>query len=110
MKKAYFNWSSGKDSSLALYRTLNQSEYQADFLLTNINKDVNRVSMHGLREDLLDAQAKSIGIPLRKIEFSGNVTMKEYDAVMQQAMQSIVDEDYKYCFFGDIFLDDLKKY
>ena len=110
MKKAYFNWSSGKDSSLALYKTLNQSDYQVDFLLTNINKDVNRVSMHGLREELLDAQAAAIGIPLRKIEFSGNVTMKEYDETMRNAMESIIKDNYKHCFFGDIFLEDLKVY
>ena len=110
MKKAYFNWSSGKDSSLALYKTLNQSDYQVDFLLTNINKDVNRVSMHGLREELLEAQAAAIGIPLRKIEFSGNVTMKEYDETMRNAMESIIKDNYKHCFFGDIFLEDLKAY
>lgn len=110
MKKAYFNWSSGKDSSLALYKTLNQSEYQVDFLLTNINKEFNRVSMHGLREELLEKQAAAIGIPLRKIEFSGNVTMKEYDEVMQNAMQAIVNKNYTHCFFGDIFLEDLKAY
>lgn len=110
MIKSYFNWSSGKDSSLALYKTLNQSEYQVDFLLTNINKDVHRVSMHGLREELLDQQAKSIGIPLRKIEFSGNVTMSEYDEVMKKAMSKIIEEGYTKCMFGDIFLEDLKAY
>ncbi|MGY5353200.1 Dph6-related ATP pyrophosphatase [Wenyingzhuangia sp. IMCC45533] len=110
MKKAYFNWSSGKDSSLALYKTLNQSEYQIDFLLTNINKDFHRVSMHGLREELLDTQAKSIGIPLRKIQFAGNVTMSEYDKVMGEAMSQIQQEGYTQCMFGDIFLEDLKAY
>ncbi|MDO6739210.1 diphthine--ammonia ligase [Wenyingzhuangia sp. 2_MG-2023] len=110
MIKAYFNWSSGKDSSLALYKTQNQSDFQVDFLLTNMNKDVNRVSMHGLREELLEAQAKSIGIPLRKIEFSGNVTMKAYDAIMKKSMKTIIDEGYEHCFFGDIFLEDLKAY
>ena len=110
MDKIYFNWSSGKDSALALYRTLNQSENQVDFLLTNINKDVNRVSMHGLRETLLDAQANAIGIPLRKIEFSGNVTMSEYDEVMKKSMAKIVKEGYTKCVFGDIFLEDLKAY
>lgn len=110
MKKSYFNWSSGKDSSLALYKTLNQSDYQVDFLLTNINKEFGRVSMHGLREQLLEEQAKAIGLPLRKIEFSGNVTMSEYDAVMRKHMKEITEQGYEHCFFGDIFLEDLKAY
>ncbi|WP_010134728.1 Dph6-related ATP pyrophosphatase [Ochrovirga pacifica] len=110
MKKAYFNWSSGKDSSLALYKTLNQSEYQVDFLLTNINKEFGRVSMHGLREELLQAQVKSIGLPLRTIEFSGNVSMSEYNAIMKTHMQKIANQKYEYGLFGDIFLEDLKAY
>ncbi|MGY6648162.1 Dph6-related ATP pyrophosphatase [Wenyingzhuangia sp. IMCC45574] len=110
MKKSYFNWSSGKDSSLALYKTLNQSDYQVDFLLTNINKEFGRVSMHGLREELLEKQAEAIGLPLRKIEFSGNVSMSEYDAVMRSHMQEITAQGYEHCFFGDIFLEDLKAY
>ncbi|WP_333780791.1 hypothetical protein [Tenacibaculum pacificus] len=48
MKKAYFNWSSGKDSAFALYKILQQKEYQIEKLITNVNEDYQRVSMHGL--------------------------------------------------------------
>ena len=67
MEKAYFNWSSGKDSALALFKIIQQKEYQVEKLITNVNQDFQRVSMHGLHESLLDAQAKSLGIPLEKI-------------------------------------------
>ncbi len=51
MKKSYFNWSTGKDSALALYKILQQKEYNVEKLLTSVNSDFERVSMHGLREE-----------------------------------------------------------
>lgn len=110
MKKAYFNWSTGKDSALALYKILNDKEHEIGTLLTNVNGEFNRVSMHGLREELLDEQAECIGLPLQKIHFPGNVTMSLYDSLMKEAMQKILTEKYEYAVFGDIFLEDLKKY
>ena len=110
MHKTYFNWSTGKDSSLALYKILQDKNYHIDFLLTNVNEDFKRVSMHGLREELLDAQAEAIGIPLRKNVFPGNVTMSSYDEIMRKKMKAIQDEGFTHCVFGDIFLEDLKAY
>lgn len=110
MKKTYFNWSSGKDSALALYKILQDSEYSVDLLLTTINKDFGRVSMHGLREELLDAQAQSIGIPLQKIAFPAQVTMDDYSNRMKVSMSSLAEQGYRHAVFGDIFLEDLKAY
>ena len=78
MKKTYFNWSSGKDSALALYKVLQNPDYNVDLLVTTINKDFNRVSMHGLRNELLFKQAESLGINLKTIEFPADVTMDLY--------------------------------
>ena len=110
MRKAYFNWSTGKDSALALYKILQDKEYKIGTLLTNVNGEFSRVSMHGLREELLDKQIESIGIPLQKIHFPGDVSMSLYDQIMKEAMVKIIDQGYKYAVFGDIFLEDLKKY
>ncbi|RCS27412.1 diphthine--ammonia ligase [Polaribacter sp. WD7] len=110
MHKAYFNWSTGKDSALALYKTLQHKTYKIDLLVTTINKDFNRVSMHGLRNELLYAQVKSIGIPLKTIAFSAKVTMDDYSEIMEENMSSLVLENYTHSVFGDIFLEDLKKY
>lgn len=110
MKKAYFNWSTGKDSALALYKILESKEYEVGTLLTNVNGEFGRVSMHGLREELLDAQAKEIGLPLQKIHFPGDVTMSLYDKIMKEAMQEILEKKYEFAVFGDIFLEDLKAY
>lgn len=110
MKKAYFNWSSGKDSALALYKILKEKEYKVDKLVTNVNQDFQRVSMHGLHESLLDAQAKSLGIPLEKIEFPADVTMDLYNQKMKEKTTQLKSEGYNHVIFGDIFLEDLRKY
>ena len=110
MIKTYFNWSSGKDSALALYKILQSPEYSIDLLVTTTNKDFGRVSMHGLREELLDKQIESIGIPLQKIPFTENVTMDLYSETMKNAMSSLIDKGFTHGVFGDIFLEDLKAY
>ncbi len=110
MKKTYFNWSTGKDAALALYYLTSNSEYQVTKLITTVNSDFKRVSMHGLRESLLDAQAESIGIPLQKLYLSGAVSMANYDAAMKDFTEALAAEKYEYSAFGDIFLQDLKEY
>ena len=110
MKKTYFNWSSGKDSALALYKVLQNSDYNLDLLVTTINKDFNRVSMHGLRNELLFKQVASIGINLKTIEFPADVTMDLYAEIMKESMDSLLKEKYTHTIFGDIFLEDLRSY
>lgn len=110
MHKTYFNWSSGKDSCLALYYMMQQDVYKIDTLLTTINKDYERVSMHGLREELLDVQVKSLGIPLQKVCFPKDVSMNIYDEKMSQSVSKLKAEGYTHCVFGDIFLQDLRSY
>lgn len=110
MKKTYFNWSSGKDACLALHKMQQQSEYEIDLLVTTTNQDFNRVSMHGLRNELLEKQAESIGIPLQTIPFPADVTMDSYSETMRNTMTSLVSNGYTHGVFGDIFLEDLKTY
>jgi uncharacterized protein (TIGR00290 family) len=110
MKKTYFNWSSGKDSALALYKILQDSDYNLDLLVTTTNKDFDRVSMHGLRNELLFKQTESIGINLKTIEFPADVTMDLYSEIMKKAMDSLLEKGYSHTVFGDIFLEDLKSY
>ena len=108
--KTYFNWSSGKDSSLALFYLLQQKQYTISTLLTTVNLDYKRVSMHGVREELLDLQVKSLQIPLRKIGLPAQVSMKSYNEVMQSVTQDLKSQQYTHCIFGDIFLEDLREY
>lgn len=110
MHKTYFNWSSGKDSALALYKMQKATTYKIDTLVTTVNAAYNRVSMHGLRLELLEAQAKSIGLPLKTILLDEKVSMESYNATMKIEMQALLTQKYTHCIFGDIFLEDLKKY
>ncbi|MBA6156542.1 diphthine--ammonia ligase [Tenacibaculum sp. S7007] len=110
MKKTYFNWSSGKDSAFALYKVLQEKEYQIEKLITNVNEDYQRVSMHGLHESLLEAQAESLGIPLEKIMFPADVTMDLYNQKMKDKTSELKSSGYSHAVFGDIFLEDLKNY
>lgn len=110
MTKAYFNWSTGKDSALALYQILQQQQYNVTQLVTTVNKDFQRVSMHGLREELLDAQVERLQLPLQKIYFPAEVSMSSYDETMRKATKSLVEKGFQHGIFGDIFLENLRSY
>lgn len=110
MHKTYFNWSTGKDSALALHYLLQDANYSIDVLVTTINSHYNRVSMHGLHTALLQKQAKAIGIPLQTIELPEQPSMAIYEDIMRNALQRLKAEHYTHCVFGDIFLEDLKAY
>ncbi|SKB31499.1 Dph6-related ATP pyrophosphatase [Daejeonella lutea] len=109
-KVCIFNWSGGKDSSLALYHCLNDPKLDIRYLVTTVNDSANRVSMHGVREELLIRQAESIGIPLYQIRLPEMPGMKEYDEAMSRHLQKFKDEGVTHSIFGDIFLEDLRKY
>ncbi|MEY8761131.1 diphthine--ammonia ligase [Chryseobacterium tongliaoense] len=108
--KAIFNWSSGKDSALALYTTLKESQFEVTALLTSINKEFQRISMHGVHVSLLEKQAESLGLNLIKMELPKEPTMEEYRDLMSKTMTEIQSQGVTHSIFGDIFLEDLRKY
>jgi len=110
MIKAYMNWSGGKDSALALHRILLGAQYEIDTLLTSINADRNRISMHDVRRELLEAQAASIGIPLQTVELPDQPDASTYEQAMQKKVSALKDRGCTHAIFGDIFLEDLKQY
>ncbi|MEX0362565.1 MAG: ATP-binding protein, partial [Allomuricauda sp.] len=93
-KKTFFNWSSGKDSALALYHLQQQEEYTVDRLLTTVNSHYDRVSMHGLPRPVLEAQTAAIGIPLDIVEVPEKPSMETYNELMTQKMQQMVADGY----------------
>lgn len=109
-KKVLFNWSSGKDSSLALYKLLQNQDYQIDYLFTSVSEKYNRISMHGVRKELLLHQAESIGIPLKILSLPEMPSMESYNQAMKNSLIPIVQEGITHSAFGDIFLEDLKQY
>lgn len=107
---AYFNWSGGKDSTLALYRVLQEKKFDIRYLLTTLNQEADRISMHGVRSELLLAQAESLGIPVKQVQLPSSSDMGAYEAVMSKAIQELKSEGISDCIFGDIFLEDLRTY
>lgn len=110
MKSAYFNWSGGKDSAFSLWKILQEKEYQVNYLLTSINAVHNRVSMHGVRRELLQMQAEALGIPLITIELPEQPGMDEYESALAKKVEWLKMGGNDYSIFGDIFLEDLRKY
>ena len=108
--KALFNWSSGKDSALALYKILQNSDIEIVSLLTSVTKKYNRISMHGVRTELLIQQVKSIGLPLHIMEIPEMPSMEDYEKVMQETLTKFKEKGVTHSIFGDIFLEDLRKY
>ncbi|GEO06508.1 hypothetical protein AAE02nite_41720 [Adhaeribacter aerolatus] len=110
MTDAFFAWSGGKDSALGLYRILQEPQYRVKYLLTTVNEAYQRVSMHGVRLALLEQQAQAIGIPLKIVWVPENTSMGEYEARMAEALQGFKIEGITTGIFGDIFLEDLRRY
>ena len=108
--KLFFNWSSGKDSSFALYKLIQQGEFEISTLLTTVGAETKRIGMHGLRESLLKRQAEAIGIPLEIIYLSSSTTHEAYNRLMKSAMNRMKSSGIYNTAFGDIFLEDLKAY
>ncbi|QDK77406.1 diphthine--ammonia ligase [Spirosoma sp. KCTC 42546] len=109
-QRAIMNWSGGKDSALALYHSLRSERWAIQSLLTSVNDQHERVSMHGVRVDLLEAQANRLGLPLQLLRLPGNVSMEAYDTRMHQALQLVRQQEVTHSIFGDIFLEDLRQY
>ena len=110
MKKAFMNWSGGKDSSLALYHTLKNNSLSIDYLLTNLSAEHNRISMHGVSFELLELQAESLKIPLETLKIVKDAAMEDYNRLVSNKMSFFTQQQIQDCVFGDIFLEDLKIY
>jgi len=108
-KKALFNWSSGKDSAL-VYKTLQNPEFKIACLLTIINQQYQRISMHGVPVELLEQQAQSVGLPLKIMQIPEMPTMEVYKKVMQETLAKLKKQGVTHSIFGDIFLEDLRTY
>ncbi|TCD24728.1 diphthine--ammonia ligase [Pedobacter psychrodurus] len=109
-KICIFNWSGGKDSTLALHYALQDPTIEIRYLITTVTEKYNRVSMHGVREALLIKQAESIGIPLYQIRLGEMPDMETYDGTMKKHLSKFKEEGITHSIFGDIFLEDLRTY
>lgn len=103
------SWSGGKDSSYTLHQLLNDGRYEVKYLLSTVNGTYKRLSMHGVREELIEAQARSIGISLLKV-YVYEASNAEYEQQMNNMLLKAKSEGINTVAFGDIFLEDLRIY
>ncbi len=108
--KAWVSWSTGKDSAWALHTTRKRGEVEVVALLTTVNAVHARVAMHAVRESLLDAQAEALGLPLVKVPIPSPCPNTVYEEAMAEAMKRARLEGVKHVVFGDLFLQDIRKY
>ena len=109
-QKVLFTWSGGKDSALSLYVLRKFHNYEIAALLASVTEDYDRISMHGVRRVLLEQQAQSLGLPLEMLYITRNSSNEEYEAKLKDKLLQYKSKGVSSVVFGDIFLEDLRKY
>ena len=108
--KVLVSWSSGKDSAWMLHKLKLDPTIEIGGLLTTMNEQFNRVAMHAVRRTLLEAQSRAAGVPLRTIPLPWPCSNEDYESRMRAAVASAVDEGFTHVAFGDLFLEDVRRY
>lgn len=105
-----FCWSGGKDSAMALHALLQRHDLRVTTLLTTVTETYDRISMHGVRRELLIQQAQSIGLPLHEVRIPPQCVNPIYEARIEEALRVHYHAGVRTVAFGDIFLEDLRAY
>jgi uncharacterized protein (TIGR00290 family) len=110
MRKCLVSWSSGKDSAWMVHVLRQQPDIELAGVLTTVNEVYQRVAMHAVRVGLLQAQADALGLPLWQIPIPSPCPNEVYERVMAAAVARAVGEGFTHMAFGDLFLEDIKRY
>lgn len=108
--KAVIAWSTGKDSAWALHEVRKAGDVEIVGLLTTITDTFKRVSMHSVRESVLDMQAAALGLPCLKVRIPSPCPNEVYEARMVEAIRDLVARGVTEMVFGDLFLEDVRAY
>jgi uncharacterized protein (TIGR00290 family) len=108
--KTLVSWSSGKDSAWMVHVLRQQPDVEIGALLTTINEPAQRVAMHAVRVELLEAQADALGLPLWKIPIPSPCPNEVYERTMAAAVARAVAEGFTHVAFADLFLEDIRRY
>ncbi len=104
------SWSGGKDSALALHALREQGGPPPRALITTVTADYGRISMHGVRRELLRRQAQATGLPLVEVEIPAGCSNHVYEQRMEQTLAEAPLADAETVAFGDLFLADIRAY
>jgi len=108
--KILVSWSTGKDSAWMLHMLNQHYPGAAAGLLTTTNQAFDRVAMHAVRRELLDAQAAATGLPLHVVPLPWPCSNAQYEAIMAAAITGFVHDGFTHAAFGDLFLEDVRRY
>lgn len=108
--KAIVSWSSGKDSAYALHEVLRTGQFQLMGALTTLTSEYGRVSMHGVREELLDRQMEELGLRCWKVRIPSPCPNEVYEREMARVLDDLLAEGVTRVVFGDLFLEDIRAY
>ena len=109
-ERILFCWSGGKDSAMALHALLQQPDFRVASLLTTVTETYDRISMHGVRRELLHRQAQSLRLTLHEVFIPPQCVNPIYEARMEEALRHFYNQGVRKVAFGDIFLEDLRAY
>ena len=109
--RVVLSWSSGKDSAWTLYQLQQDKNIEIIGLLTTVNSEFNRVAMHAVREELLEAQAEAVGLPLFKVPLPWPCTNSDYEAAVKSEFKELSNKhNVTHIAYGDLFLEDVRQY
>lgn len=108
--KVVLSWSSGKDSAWTLHVLNQQHPGAVQGLLTTTNAAFDRVAMHAVRRELLEAQARAARLPLHVVPLPWPCSNEAYEALMAEAIRGFVADGFTHVAFGDLFLEDVRNY
>jgi uncharacterized protein (TIGR00290 family) len=108
--KALISWSSGKDSAFALHEVRRSGEFDVVGALTAVTETFGRVSIHGVRQEILHAQLEAAGLPPRIVPIPYPCPNAIYEARMGEAVTQAVRDGVTHIIFGDLFLADIRAY
>lgn len=110
MRQAFLNWSSGKDAAYALYQLQHTNDVKVIRLMTSVNEHFGRVSLHGIREEVLQRQADCLGLPLDVVYLNEKLNLQEYETIITTRLKEYNKIGIKDSVYGDILLEDLKMF
>lgn len=110
MTRAILSWSSGKDGAWALHLLRQQPGIQVEALVTSFNTEADRVAMHGIRRELVEAQARLVGLPLWPVELPWPCSNEQYELRIGAVFERATEEGFDAIAFGDLFLQDIRDY
>lgn len=108
--KTILSWSSGKDCAYALHVLRSEGVCEIVGLLTTMNAAFDRVAMHGVRREIVEAQARAVDLPLMTLPLPWPCSNEVYEDLMRECVTAQVNEGAEAIAFGDLFLQDIRAY